>query len=363
MVLSTEDSTLFYNLWKPLLQYANQRTKMFPDINFKKDKAIFAEYGCEMADWIWEHTDIIDDYLKEHPGMKSESKDILISWKRCIHGRWIVERHLKSGSVFLGKSPYAFMVQGIVSPFEEMIGMYGTPVFIEATLIPFRDQIITDGLVKAMPIHIGPNMKSSFKDEYLTAKTEGNVITSLTEETYRSICENDKRREEDKHRENVVQFPLNREQPDEDEYEDDDYDDEDDDFYPDDLPEENHGYMMAFQKDLAASNLTSQTINHHLENADLFLNEYLWGWEEEHMEDGVARIDSFFMDYFIDQWPWASQTSIRQTAASIKKFYRSMLNHGKIAENEYQLVEKTIQCRKGRWLEELHRRSEEDDDF
>ena len=40
---------------------------MFPDINFKKDKAIFAEYGCEMADWIWEHTDIIDDYLKEHP--------------------------------------------------------------------------------------------------------------------------------------------------------------------------------------------------------------------------------------------------------------------------------------------------------
>ena len=362
MVLSTKDSTLFYDLWKPLLQYANQRTKMFPDINFKKDKAIYAEYGCEMADWIWGHTDIIDDYLKEHPGMKPESKDILISWKRCIHGRWIVERHLKSGSVFLGKSPYAFMVQGIVSSFEEMIGMYGTPVFIEATLIPFRDQIITDGLVKAMPIHIGPNMKSSFKDEYLTAKKEGNVITSLTEDIYRRICENDKRREEDKQRENVVQFPLNREGSDEDGYEDDDYD-EDDDFYPDDLPEENHGYMMMFQKDLAASNLTSQTINHHLENTDLFLNEYLWGWEEEHMEDGVARIDSFFMDYFIDQWPWASQTSIRQTAASIKKFYRSMLNHGKVTEKEYQLVEKTIQCRKERWLEELHRRDEEEDDF
>ena len=90
---------------------------------------------------------------------------------------------------------------------------------------------------------------------------------------------------------------------------------------------------------------------------------YLWGCEEEHMEDGVARIDSFFMDYFIDQWPWASQTSIRQTAASIKKFYRSMLNHGKVTEKEYQLVEKTIQCRKERWLEELHRRDEEEDDF
>ncbi len=252
-------------------------------------------------------------------------------------------------------------MQCIVSSFEEMIGMYGTPGFIESTLIPFRDQIITDGLVKAMPIHIGPNMKSSFIDEYLAAKKAGNVITSLTEDIYRKICENEKKREEDKQRENVVQFPMNREQWDDDE--DEDYDDEDDDFYPDDLPEENHGYMMMFQKDLAASNLTSQTINHHLENADLFLNEYLWGWEEEHMEDGIARIDSFFMDYFIDQWPWASQTSIRQTAASIKKFYRSMLNHGKVSEDEYQLVGKTIQCRKEKWVEELRRRNEEDDDF
>ena len=31
MILSAEDGKLFYELWMPLLQYANKRTKMFPD--------------------------------------------------------------------------------------------------------------------------------------------------------------------------------------------------------------------------------------------------------------------------------------------------------------------------------------------
>ena len=84
MILSAEDSTLFYDLWKPLLQYANKRTKMFPEINFRKDKAIDVRCGCDMAEWIWSHIEIIDDYLKEHPGMKEDHKNILSSWKRCM---------------------------------------------------------------------------------------------------------------------------------------------------------------------------------------------------------------------------------------------------------------------------------------
>ncbi len=363
MILSAEDGKLFYELWMPLLQYANKRTKMFPDIKFKKDTAIDVRFGRDMAEWIWNHTEVIDDYLKEHPGMKEDHKNILSGWKRCIRGHWFVERHLKSGSVFLGKTPYVFLVQGIVSSFEEMIGMYGTPVMIEAALIPFRDKIITDGIVSAIPIRIGSNMKASMKDEYMAAKKNGNIITSLTEDVYQTILERDRMREEEKQQNNIVQFPLKSAQ--EEEVEEDDYDDYDDedDYYLDDLPEENHEYMTLFRNDLTASNLSSRTIDHHLENIDLFMNEYLWGWEEAHMVEGTARIDAFFMEFYIDQWFWASPTSVRQTAASIKKFYRSMLNHGKISEKAYQQVEITIQNRKEEWVQELRRTDEEDDDY
>jgi hypothetical protein len=244
-----------------------------------------------------------------------------------------------------------------------MIGMYGTPVMIEATLIPFRDKIITDGLVSAIPVQIGPNMKAAMKDEYMAAKKNGNIFTSLTEDVYQTIRERDRMHEEKNQRNNIVQFPLKsaqKEEAGENDY--DDYDDEDD-YYLDDLPEENHEYITLFRNDLTASNLSLRTIDHHLENIDLFLNEYLWGWEEAHMAEGTARIDAFFMGFYIDQWFWASPTSVRQTAASIKKFYRSMLNHRKISEKEYQQVEKTIQNRKEEWVKELRRKDEEDEDY
>ena len=50
---------------------------MFPDIKFKKDTAIDVRFGRDMAEWIWNHTEVIDDYLKEHPGMKEDRNRLL----------------------------------------------------------------------------------------------------------------------------------------------------------------------------------------------------------------------------------------------------------------------------------------------
>ena len=93
MILSAEDGKLFYELWMPLLQYANKRTKMFPDIKFKKDTAIDVRFGRDMAEWIWNHTEVIDDYLKEHPGMKEDhiiinNGKLLFQRKRIWINHW-----------------------------------------------------------------------------------------------------------------------------------------------------------------------------------------------------------------------------------------------------------------------------------
>lgn len=44
--------------------------------------------------------------------------------------------------------------------------------------MPFRDVIITDGLIMPYNIVIGGNMASAFKDTYMTAKRDG-VIQRL----------------------------------------------------------------------------------------------------------------------------------------------------------------------------------------
>lgn len=52
-------------------------------------------------------------------------------------------------------------------------------LLMKVTLIPFRDVIISDGLVMPYNIVIGKNMKKQFKDIYMSAKKSGTLIKSL----------------------------------------------------------------------------------------------------------------------------------------------------------------------------------------
>ena len=46
------------------------------------------------------------------------------------------------------------------------------PLVLEATFMPFRDVIISDGLVMPYNILVGGGMKRVFKDVYMNAKKE-----------------------------------------------------------------------------------------------------------------------------------------------------------------------------------------------
>ena len=53
------------------------------------------------------------------------------------------------------------------------------PLMIDATLLPFKDVIISDGLIMPYNVIIGGGMKKAFKDVYMKAKKEGRVISTL----------------------------------------------------------------------------------------------------------------------------------------------------------------------------------------
>ena len=46
-------------------------------------------------------------------------------------------------------------------------------VMMKATLMPFKDVIIFDGVVMAYNVIVGPAMKKSYKDIYMTANKSG----------------------------------------------------------------------------------------------------------------------------------------------------------------------------------------------
>lgn len=104
----------------------------------------------------------------------------MAGWEQCKPGKYIMERHLKKGTVFISEEDQkVYMVQGLFSTWEEMMGK--GPVLLDAVLIPFRDCIISDGLVMAYPVHFGPGCRDAFKEIYRKAKEEQLICTSFTD--------------------------------------------------------------------------------------------------------------------------------------------------------------------------------------
>ena len=66
MVLSEKDGQLFYELWLPLLDYANEKYKVNKKLkNMANSRMLDPAEVKKVADALWEHVDVIDQYLEE----------------------------------------------------------------------------------------------------------------------------------------------------------------------------------------------------------------------------------------------------------------------------------------------------------
>ena len=103
----------------------------------------------------------------------------------------------------------------------------------------------------------------------------------------------------------------------------------------------NEKFLKIFENWLNDQKLAKKTIRKHLNNIDLYINYYLNYYEVISMEDGVNMVYSFLNDWFIRKCLWSSVTSLKETAASIKKFYQCMSEKGYIRNEDYKSL-----CRK-----------------
>ena len=179
--LSESDGNLFFKLFLPMLDYVNDRFRVVPglhDITGAKSLEILKVK--KIADRIWQDTALIDEYTANRE-LPVDHKRILLSWKNKINSKFAVDRHLSNGSIFIDlKDCKVYQVCGIKSDWEEMFGDFPLPIVIDAVLIPFRDVIITDGLIHPyLDFTIGPDYRKDLKILYREAKESGQVIKAL----------------------------------------------------------------------------------------------------------------------------------------------------------------------------------------
>lgn len=182
MPLSKEDAEIFYELWFPLLDFVNKKFNGNPYMG-KIHGARHSDPAKvkEIANVLWDNVQVIDEYLeKHHSELPKKHLEIIDGWKRRICDDFILERNLKSGSIFIsGHTDEVYLVSGIISSWEEMFYYRSPPIMLSTTLIPFRGVIISDGLVSAYNVMFGGGYKSEWKDIYMTAKKSGSIHKTL----------------------------------------------------------------------------------------------------------------------------------------------------------------------------------------
>ena len=116
----------------------------------------------------------------------------------------------------------------------------------------------------------------------------------------------------------------------------------------------NEDYLKMFEKSLEEKQLTAKTIRKHISNIDFYLNDYLTYYDEIiKMEDGTQYTRSFLGDWFIRKAMWASKSSIKEMASSLKKFYEYMSALGFVKISDYQEMCYEIKDNMDLYLENL----------
>jgi site-specific recombinase XerD len=93
----------------------------------------------------------------------------------------------------------------------------------------------------------------------------------------------------------------------------------------------------------------------HLSNIEFYVNEYLLYENATEAKDFVNSVDMFLGYWFIRKAMWASPSSIKGNAASLKKFYTFMHDKNLIDKEDLIDLRQTIKEGMPEWLATLKR--------
>ena len=284
MQLPPEQVNRFYRIWFPLLYYVNGQCHLVtPFPNDPQEASIPIEDAMKLRNALWADDALRQSFITDNPaGLPPEDLAIVESWQYRLSGKFFVLRHLKKYTIFLSEHPSAHLygVLGLISPMDEVITA-PLPVYVEAVLLPFEDNITYDGLVAPYNVYFGPGIRGSLNDEYRNLQEREGIITTLMpteasrdpEEVRKDILARDKK------------------------------------------------LLTAFRKDLARRGLSLKMVEQHSGNIDAFGRNYLLLQEPPR---GLIDITTNDVQSYLNE-------AVNKTlATSFKRFVRFLTDTGRM---------------------------------
>jgi len=183
MPLNPDELRLFYKLYPTLLCFANQRQGI-KNTPFSKPEyfgRLPIDERIKLRDALVANMDLIDAFVSEDPfNLPEEELAIVRSWKDLVAGEFYVYRCLTKHTIFLTTSEpvVAYGVLSLRDSFEDLIGPR-LPYLCKTVLLPFRGQIVYDGMLAGYNITFGSGIRRRLKESYNDGKERQGIITSL----------------------------------------------------------------------------------------------------------------------------------------------------------------------------------------
>ncbi|MCH9690652.1 MAG: phage integrase N-terminal SAM-like domain-containing protein [Gammaproteobacteria bacterium] len=114
---------------------------------------------------------------------------------------------------------------------------------------------------------------------------------------------------------------------------------------------ENEKLLEAFESWLKASGLSENTIHTHFDNIDFYINYFLLYEDVTRPEDGAHDVSRFLGYWFIRKAMWSSPSTVKSSAASLKKFYTFLLEKRLIESAELNDLKASIKEGIYDWME------------
>lgn len=181
MCLPSTQVDQFYKIWPLLLNFVNEHLKVVPSLSSSGPEGILdVQNAIQIRDVLWKNVEVLDEFIASHPAqLSADDLSILDSWRYRRQGSFIVFKALKKHAIFISqdKKGEVYTVKGLKSSMEEMFPFL--PIMVEGVLLPFHDDIITDGLFRTYNITFGSGIRARLKGAYDDAKERGAILTSL----------------------------------------------------------------------------------------------------------------------------------------------------------------------------------------
>lgn len=184
MKLATTDADLFYKLMWRLQFYVNRQRQILADVASLEDyEDRSMEDKAPVRKALWENPELIDAYFAANPdGLSAEELAIVLKWKRFVRGNFQIFRFLKKHTIFIGEKSQVYGVLGLHDSLEDMFWGRKPPIMVEAVLLPFKGKLVYDGMMGIYGVYFGGGIRSGLNEEYMTAKQNDRIITTLEPE-------------------------------------------------------------------------------------------------------------------------------------------------------------------------------------